>query len=284
MTRRFSPRRKIPHVLGASGRVALRTLAGGSVLLAFDFDGTLAPIEQRPQQAAMSVSVRTRLRALACLYPCVVISGRAHRDLRRRLRDVPLVALAGSHGAEGMERSSRATKRPAVRAWAARLRRKLRGLRGVDLESKPHGLALHYRRAEDKESVRLAVLAAVAHLRGARHIHGKDVIEVVPLDGSDKGKALAVLRSRWKPRATLYVGDDLTDEDAFRSRGPGRLISVRVAPTEATSARYRLDAQHQIEALLDELLRLAVLKASPWSSRDDHRGRNPRPVKATSEG
>lgn len=267
MTRRSRPRRKIPHVLGVAGRAALKLLAGGAVLLAFDFDGTLAPIEERRHQAAISLRVRRRLRALAGLYPCVVISGRAHRDLRRRLGDVPLAALAGSHGAEGMEGASTATTRhAAVRLWATRLRPALRRFRGVDLECKPHGLAVHYRRAEDKESVRLAVLAAMAPLRGVRRIHGKDVIEVLPAGAPDKGKALAMLRHRLKPRVTLYVGDDVTDEDAFRSRGPGRLLSVRVAPAETTFARYRLDTQHEIEALLDELLRLAVRGPRSWSS------------------
>lgn len=267
MTRRSLRHRRVPHVLGSAGRAALKMLAGGAVLLAFDFDGTLAPIEDRRHEAALSLDVRRRLRALAALHPCVVISGRAHGDLRRRLGDVPLAALAGSHGAEGMEGASTTTTRSvAVRLWATRVRQRLGRLRGVDLERKPHGLAVHYRRAEDKETVRLAVLAALAPLRGVRRMHGKDVIEVLPARAPDKGKALALLRYRLKPRATLYVGDDVTDEDAFRSRGPGRLLSVRVAPAEATFARYRLDAQHEIEALLDELLRLAAPDPRSWSS------------------
>jgi trehalose 6-phosphate phosphatase len=233
-------------------------LARGRVLLAFDFDGTLAAIEERREQAAMSTRVRRRLKALARLYPCAVISGRPHRDLRRRLRDIPLAALAGSHGAEGAGDAPKArTARAAVRIWATRLRRKLRRFRGVELEYKPHGLAVHYRRAEDKQTVHVAVLAAVAPLRGIRQVHGKDVIEVLPAGAPDKGEALALLRRRLKPRATLYVGDDVTDEDAFRSLGPGRLVSVRVGPAEATSARYRLDAQEEVEVLLDELLRRA---------------------------
>jgi len=259
LTRQARRRRStVPHVLGTAGRAALRILAGGGVLLAFDFDGTLAPIQERRQEATMSMRVRWKLRALARLYACVVISGRPHRDLRRRLGDVPLAALAGSHGAEATGAAPKAmTAHAAVRIWARRLRRTLRRFRGVDLECKPHGLAVHYRRAEDKESVYLAVLAAVASLRGVRRIHGKDVIEVLPAGAPDKGEALASLRHRLKPRATLYVGDDVTDEDAFRSLGPGRLLSVRVAPAEATFARYRLDTQEEVEVLLDELLRLA---------------------------
>jgi trehalose 6-phosphate phosphatase len=271
-------RRRVPHLLGCVGRAALRRLARGPVLLAFDFDGTLAAIEERPQQATMSTRVRRRLKALARLYPCVVISGRPHRDLRRRLQDIPRAAGAGSHGAEGTGAAPRArTARATVRIWATRLRRKLRRFRGVELECKPHGLAVHYRRAEDKQTVHVAVLAAAAPLRGTRRIHGKDVIEVLPAGAPDKGAALASLRRRLKPRATLYVGDDVTDEDAFRSLGPGRLVSVRVGPAESTFARYRLDAQEEVTAVLDELLRLVpgreeVRRRSP-SRRRERRAR-----------
>jgi trehalose 6-phosphate phosphatase len=232
-------------------------LSGPGVLLAFDFDGTLAPIEEHHRRAEITSSVRQRLCVLARRYACVVISGRPHRDLCRRLRDVPLAALAGSHGAEIVGFRPKATSaRSAVRVWATRLRRKLQHLRGVDLESKPYGLAVHYRRAEDKESAHLAVLAAATALRGVRRLRGKDVIELLPAGAPNKGEALTLLRQHLRPRATLYVGDDATDEDAFRSAGPGRLLGVRVGPASATFARYRLDQQDEIELLLDELLRL----------------------------
>jgi trehalose 6-phosphate phosphatase len=265
-------------LLGSAGRAALKMLSSGSVLLAFDFDGTLAAIGESRQRATMTARVRRLLRALARRHPCVVISGRPHHDLRRRLGDIPLAALAGSHGAEGTGTISNSrAARAAVRIWATHLRQKLRRLRGVDLECKPHGLAVHYRRAEDKTSAHLAVLAAVAPLTGVRRIHGKDVIELLPANAPDKGDALTLLRRRLKPRVTLYVGDDATDEDAFRSPGPGHLVSVRVGPAAETSARYRLDAQGEVEVLLEELLRLAPSRAAAGersiADRREHRVR-----------
>jgi trehalose 6-phosphate phosphatase len=233
----------------------LRALAGGRVLLAFDFDGTLAPIADRPGQARMTARTQRLLAAVARLYPCAVISGRARADLQRRLRRVPLLALTGSHGAES-DGSARNTPRSRVASWARHLRWRLRTFRGVALEVKPHGVAIHYRQALDKREVRAAILSIVAALEGTRHIGGKDVVEVLPLGAPTKGDALAALRRRLEPRATLYIGDDVTDEDAFASEGPGGLLAVRVGHGDPTAALYRLDEQGEVESLLAALLRL----------------------------
>jgi trehalose 6-phosphate phosphatase len=251
-------RRRIPHLLGAGGRGALRALVAGRALLAFDFDGTLAPLAERPQDARLPARTRRLLARVARLYPCVVISGRAHRDLLRHLRRLPLVAVAGCHGAEGADDGRTRAHGPSrVGRWSNALRRRLRRLRGVALEPKPHGVAVHYRAALDREAARGSILEAVATLEGVRLIPGRDVVEVVAADAPTKGDALAAIRRQLKPRATLYVGDDLTDEDAFASRGPGGLLPVRVGAEGRTSARFRLDAQSEVESLLDELLRLA---------------------------
>jgi len=250
--RRF---RRPAHLLQRGGRAALRALAGGRVLLAFDFDGTLAPIADRPEQARMTARTQRLLAAVARLYPCAVISGRTRGDLQRRLRRVPLLALTGSHGAE-TDGSSQNRPHSRVASWARHLRWRLRNLRGVALEVKPHGVAIHYRQAGEKREVRAAILSIVTALEGTRHIGGKDVVEVLPLGSPTKGDALAALRWRLEPRATLYVGDDATDEDAFSSEGPGGLLAVRVGDGDATAALFRLDEQAEVESLLFALLRL----------------------------
>jgi trehalose-phosphatase len=262
-------------VLGAAGRAALRRLAAGRVLLAFDFDGTLAAIAERPEQARMNGRMRRALLRVAQLYPCAVISGRARRELRRLLADVPVIALSGSHGAENPGQPRVRSPRNRVQAWASLLRRALRGHRGLTVERKPHGVAVHYRRAEDKEAAHAAILEVVAVLDGVRYIRGKEVLEVVPARSPNKGHALAALRRRLKPRATLYVGDDLTDEDAFASRGPGVFLTVRVTPTQPTVARFRLDGQEEVEKLLNALVRLAR-RANPGRGSGEREGRGDR--------
>jgi trehalose-phosphatase len=254
-------------VLGAAGRAALRRLAAGRVLLAFDFDGTLAAIAERPEQARMNGRMRRALLRVAQLYPCAVISGRARRELRRLLADVPVIALSGSHGAENPGQPRVRSPRNRVQAWASLLRRALRGHRGLTVERKPHGVAVHYRRAEDKEAAHAAILEVVAVLDGVRYIRGKEVLEVVPARSPNKGHL--------KPRATLYVGDDLTDEDAFASRGPGVFLTVRVTPTQPTVARFRLDGQEEVEKLLNALVRLAR-RANPGRGSGEREGRGDR--------
>jgi trehalose-phosphatase len=118
-------------------------------------------------------------------------------------------------------------------------------------------VAVHYREAEDKRQVRAIILGVVAALEDARHIHGKDVVEVLATGSPNKGDALAAIRRRLKPTATLYVGDDVTDEDAFSSAGPGGLLPVRVGRADATAALFRLDEQSEVEMLLHALILLA---------------------------
>jgi len=246
----------VPHLLRPGGRAVLRELAAGRALLAFDFDGTLAPIARHPEKARMPGRTRRLLARLARLYPCAVISGRPRQDLLRRMRDIPMVAVAGSHGAEGHDPSGDGPP-PRVRAWARRLRHRLRHFKGVMLEVKPHGVAIHYRRAAAKAAAEAAILSVAAALPQTRRIHGKDVVEVVPLLAPHKGDALAALRRRLKPRATLYIGDDVTDEDAFSCEGPGGLVAVRVGRGAATAAMFRLDEQAEVETLLHALIQLA---------------------------
>ena len=131
------------------------------------------------------------------------------------------------------------------------------------LEIKPHGVAIHYRQAAEKTAVRAAILSVVATLPDTRHIRGKDVVEVVPALARHKGHALAALRRRLKPQATLYVGDDVTDEDAFSCGGPGGLVAVRVGHCTATAAMFRLDQQAEVEMLLHALIELAPRSRRP---------------------
>jgi trehalose 6-phosphate phosphatase len=245
---------RVPHLLKRAGRVALRSLAAGRGLLAFDFDGTLAPLADHPQAASMTRATRTLLHRLARAYPCAIISGRPRAEVMRRLGGIPLVAAAGSHGAE--DGHSRPRRSP-LEYWRHRVGTLAR-VPGVVLEFKTLGVAMHYRRAHDKAAARAAILAAVERLPGARVLEGRDVVELLPASAPNKGHALTALRRRLRPRSLLYVGDDTTDEDAFSSLGPGLLISVRVGRAEATAARFRLDDQAEVEALLRALVQLVA--------------------------
>ena len=89
------------YILSQTSRSILAQLAQERTLCAFDFDGTLAPIVEDPDQAVLSDRTRNLLGRLAALYPCVILSGRARTDLLGRLSGMPLERVFGSHGAEG---------------------------------------------------------------------------------------------------------------------------------------------------------------------------------------
>ncbi|HEX7480703.1 MAG TPA: trehalose-phosphatase, partial [Polyangiales bacterium] len=171
----------------------LQRYAWSNTLLAFDFDGTLAPIVARAETAQMRATTRTKLTALAQLYPCVVISGRGLADVRQRLAGVPLAAVVGNHGLEPSQRMVDHAR--TAREWLPRLQQRLRVEPGVEIEDKRYSLAIHYRRSRSKRLAHLLITLAVAELcPDARSIAGKQVVNVVPPGAPHKGIALERLR------------------------------------------------------------------------------------------
>jgi len=242
------------HILSAAQNEVLEQLAWSEVLLGFDFDGTLAPIVDDPARAELRASTRRLLGELARLYPCVVISGRAVRDVERRLAGVPLRAVIGNHGLEPW----RATEelRRIVERWQRTLAPRLEPLAGVELEDKVYSLAIHYQRSRRKKEARAAIVRALGLLGEVRVIGGKQVVNVLPLGAPHKGVALERERDRLGCDTAFFVGDDETDEDVFALDRPGRLLTVRVGSAGVSQASYCLRSQGEIDALLARLIGL----------------------------
>jgi trehalose 6-phosphate phosphatase len=241
-------------ILSKEAAPVLEAVARDRMLLVFDFDGTLAPIVEAPILAEMRPSTRALLRLVGLMYPCAVVSGRSRADLLPRVGGVPLAAVIGNHGAEaGYGPVSRSLRR-LVAGWVTRLDAELRGAPGVDLEDKGLSVAVHYRRAASRASARRLVLETARRLPDARVFGGRAVVNVVPAGAHDKGAAVAQLLSRVGRPTALYVGDDVTDEDAFRAKGIA--VSIRVGRTHLSAAGYYLPAQHSIDELLRALVRV----------------------------
>ncbi len=239
-------------ILSEAGRPVLDGLARERALLVFDFDGTLAPIVERPGDAAMRPETRALLRVTSLLYPCAVVSGRARADLLPRLECVPLLAVVGNHGAEaGFGPVERGLRREVAR-WVDVLRRELAGAAGIELEDKGLSLAIHYRHAPRPPEARARALGVAARLAGARVFGGRAVVNVAPAGVPGKGAAIAALLRRLDGRRALYVGDDVTDEDAFAARAVS--VAVRVGRTHASGAPWYLARQRDLDALLRELV------------------------------
>ena len=227
-------------------------IARARTLLAFDFDGTLAPLVADRDRAAMRDETRALLRTAALLYPCAVISGRGRADVAARVEGIPLVAVVGCHGAEaGFGPLDRALSRR-VADWRAAIDEALRGCDGIDVEDKRFGLAIHYRRARSWKAAERRAVAAARRLPGATVLGGHAVVNVVPTGAPTKGDAVAALCERLGAPSAAYVGDDETDEDAFRSGVVG--VSIAIGGQRESAASYRIPDQRQVDDLLRALV------------------------------
>jgi trehalose 6-phosphate phosphatase len=243
------------HILSRANIALLAQLASTRVLLAFDFDGTLAPIVSTRQSASMRAKTQTLFEQVCGQYPCAVISGRSRKDVRERLANARVKYVVGNHGLEP-GRDIAAFKR-IVRSATPKLASALADWRGVEIEDKQYSLAVHYRKSRDKRKALAAIEASVRRLgEPMRIIGGKLVVNVVPAGAPHKGDALTALRSQSGADAALYVGDDITDEDVFELDQPGRLLSIRVGQTRRSAAAYYLRDQREIDRLLATLHRL----------------------------
>ena len=194
------------YVLSNENVTILEQFAWSNVLVALDFDGTLSPIVDDPAWAAMHPSTRQLLERVASLFPCVIISGRAQRDVKARLRGLQVDAIVGNHGLEPSADSERCRK--VVGRWMPTVEARLSHLPGVVIEQKTFSLAIQYRKSRYKKQAKAAIAACAQELDGVRVIGGIQVVNLVPLGAPHKGLALErseerrvgkECRSRWSP-------------------------------------------------------------------------------------
>ena len=188
------------------------TAAPGEAGLFLDFDGVLAPIVERPEDAYPPAETRAELARLVGRYALVaVVSGRAGDDVRARL-DVDGVVIVGSHGLELDRQAERWRQRIADFAGAA-------SWPPSEIEVKGLSVAFHFRHREDEETavVELEALAEIARDEGLVSRFGRRVLEVLPPVGSNKGTAVRHLLEGAGLTRVLVAGDDTTDLDAFRA-------------------------------------------------------------------
>jgi trehalose 6-phosphate phosphatase len=261
------------HVLSFDGKAALAALLhegagpgpGTGPLLAFDFDGTLAPIVPHPDDARVPPALAGCLRQLAARLPVAIVSGRAVADLRGRLGFTPQ-AVIGNHGAEtGRDRAAEARLHAALDPLRATLQVQAAALRaaGVLVEDKGLSIALHDRQAADPAQAGALVDALLAPHAGAlRRFGGKRVVNLVAAGAPDKADALLQLVARLGVTAALYAGDDVNDEPVF-ARAPAHWLTLRIGRDDpASRARFVLDRQSELLSLLQRLLTMLHLLAS----------------------
>ncbi|MCY4662161.1 MAG: trehalose-phosphatase [Acidobacteria bacterium] len=242
----------------------LAPVRAGSVMLFLDYDGTLTPIVERPEQARLAESTRALLADLAARCAVTIVTGRDVTVVQRFV-GLDTLGYAGSHGFDivgpsgsGLRREIARDCLPVLDRAEALLRRALEGIEGVLVERKRFGVASHVRRVApaDRPRVEAAVAGVASGFPELRRGQGKAVHELRPNLLWDKGAAVSWLVRRMGGTldAVVYFGDDLTDEDAFaRLDGAGTAIVV-TAEDRPTSARLRLNDPEEVGVALGRML------------------------------
>jgi trehalose 6-phosphate phosphatase len=252
----------------------VKHLIGNHHLCLFlDYDGTLAPIAQRPQDAVLP---RETIELLKSLSRCdrvevAIISGRALPDIKK-LVGLKNITYVGNHGME-IEGPNINFKCPVPTGYKndlkqviAALQEAFAGINGVIIEDKGYSISLHYRLVEPeiiplvKENFEKAVSAYVRKKRIVVH-DGKMVLEVRPLSEWNKGKAVLWLLEKKHTSArnaellAIYIGDDVTDEDAFTAL-KNRGLTIVVGQPEQSDAQYYLNDSAEVVEFLRQVLEM----------------------------
>ena len=262
-----APRAGLPSAAGRFVDIHKR-LEGTDPVVFLDYDGVLTPIVEHPDLAVLSEETRRILADLVSVLTVAVVSGRDVADVRDKVR-LSGIYYAGSHGFDIISASGepvvderlerfRQYLPPLDRATEM-LERELEGVEGSQVERKRFAIAVHYRRVKDTDLDRIeaAVRKTAPEVPLLRVTTGKKIFEFRPDFDWDKGRALLwLLKELDLDRADvtpLYLGDDTTDEDAFRvirNQGVGVVVG---RDGEDSHAHYALEDTDEVAAFLGRL-------------------------------
>ncbi|OBJ52773.1 trehalose-phosphatase [Mycobacterium sp. 1423905.2] len=245
----------------------------GAPAVFFDFDGTLSDIVADPDAAEPVAGATDALQELAAACPVAILSGRDLADVTQRV-GLPGLWYAGSHGFEltapdgtHHQNAQAAQAIPILEQAAAQLRDQIGSIPGVAVEHKRFGVSVHYRNAaRDRVGEVAAAVRAAGRRDALRVTTGREVIELRPDVDWDKGRTL-----RWVidhlydagsgPLVPIYLGDDITDEDAFDAVRDGDLHGIPIVVRHgddgdrATAALFGLDSPARVSEFTAQLAR-----------------------------
>ena len=246
-------------------------LQGKRLAVFLDYDGTLTPIVARPELAMLAEDMREAVRNLAELCPVAIVSGRDRLDVQQLVQIKSLI-YAGSHGFDIAGPEGKAIQFEQGSGFLAsldqaeqELLKTLSGVAGVRVERKKFSIAVHFRGVAQTDEGRVGPIvdAVLAHHADLRKGLGKKVFELQPGIDWHKGKAVLWLLEALGLNADdvvpVYIGDDVTDEDAFRSltgqieqakQGIGIVVTETPRPTVA---RYSLRNTDEVQTFLYQL-------------------------------
>ena len=235
-------------------------------LLFFDYDGTLTPIVDDPEEAELPYEIREILRRLSIMAKVAVISGRDMEDVRKLVK-LDDIYYAGSHGFRLWKPGGQVTEHEQGQSFLPSLNKMEDELKSntllkemnVHIERKRYAIAVHYRNAKDEDEEKIINLVR-ERVKGEPKLKsdgGKKIIEIKPNIEWQKGKAIGwlqeLLGADQSKNETMYMGDDLTDEDGFRAligRGTTILVGRHGYPSVAA---YRLRNVREVKLFLEKL-------------------------------
>jgi alpha,alpha-trehalase len=246
-----------------------RTLA-----IFLDYDGTLTPIVEDPKDATLPDKTKKVIKRLSEHYSVAIISGRDLGDVQNMV-GIGNIAYAGSHGFDivgpgGRYRNQKMGERflPVLKRAEGELRKAVRDIPGAKIEHKRFAIAVHYRQVDSANinTLKQRFDDISSHYPELRKSAGKKVIELRPNIDWDKGKALfyllATLYTDSGRILPLYIGDDITDEDAFRAIGEQGIAIAVGSEKRQTAAHYMLRDPEEVAKFLQELAERAEREVS----------------------
>lgn len=258
----------------------LDRMQGRRLALFLDYDGTLTPIVPRPEDAVLSEEMRALLEALADQATVAIVSGRDLADVETMV-GLDNLHYAGSHGFDivgpdglRMQHEGARESLPELDAAEEALREHLAAIEGAHIERKRFAIAVHYRQVANGEVPRVeaAVDTVAQHHPGLRKKGGKKIFELQPDVDWHKGRAVLWLLEQLgldsEDVLPVYIGDDVTDEDAFEAL-QGRGLGIRIGhPDEPTAAEYTLRDTEELQRFFGALLEHLT---APVADRPHHR-------------
>ena len=258
----------LPHALRDSQQFTAR-LNGRRPAVFLDYDGTLTPIVDRPEDAVISEGMRDTVGRLAERTPVCVVSGR-DRSVVSQWLDIESLVIAGSHGFDLIDHPVLTGFEDLLATVTERLRSEVNEIPGVFIEPKRFSVAVHYRLVAHQHRTHVTTLVhtLLSDYPGRLKLTpGKMVYEIQPNLDWDKGKALQHLRHTLHVDGAefvpLYIGDDITDEDAFKAlKGPANGAGIGVIVTDTadleqtdreTAAEFVLESIEEVQRFLDTL-------------------------------
>lgn len=254
----------LPHAIQQLDNI-LQTIGDRRPVLFLDYDGTLSPIVKNPDEAQLPERTKNILRQLAEDLPVAVISGRDRADVEEKV-ELSNVIYAGSHGFDitgpnGLEMQYEGGEQaiPALDEAEKQLKEKLKDVEGARVERKKYAIAVHYRNVAEAavDTVKTAVYHELDRQQKLKKGGGKKILELKPDIDWHKGRAtrwlLDSLDLEGRKHIPLFIGDDVTDEDALEaiaSDGIGILVGTH---GEKTAASYRLENTDEVAEFLEKL-------------------------------